>query len=173
MLLFFADLYGVPPAQAQGELDRLRRLLGLDAFLDQRCATLSTGQRQRVSLARALIHRPPVMLLDEPTLGLDVLLSQIVTEYIEHVRGEGKAVILTTHHLDEAERLCTRFGLLHRGRLVSEGTLEDLRARTGCHSLVQMFLKLSQVGPALRTESANDNTQITNKLAGPKYNDPM
>jgi ABC-2 type transport system ATP-binding protein/sodium transport system ATP-binding protein len=152
MLLFFADLYGVPPAEAQHELDRLRRLLGLDAFLDQRCATLSTGQRQRVSLARALIHRPPVMLLDEPTLGLDVLLSQIVTEYIDHLRGQGKAVILTTHHLDEAERLCTRFGLLHRGRLVSEGTLADLRERTGCHSLVQMFLKLSQVGPALQVE---------------------
>ena len=82
---------------------------------------LSTGQRQRVNLARALIHRPPVMLLDEPTLGLDVLGSQVVTEYIDHLRREGKAVILTTHHLDEAERLCDRFGLLHRGRLVSEG----------------------------------------------------
>jgi ABC-2 type transport system ATP-binding protein/sodium transport system ATP-binding protein len=163
MLLFFADLYGVPPTEAQEELERLTRLLGLAPFLDQRCATLSTGQRQRVSLARALIHRPPVMLLDEPTLGLDVLLSQIVTEYIDHLRGQGKAVILTTHHLDEAERLCTRFGLLHRGRLVSEGTLGDLRERTGCHSLVQMFLKLSQVGPALQTEISNHENQITNK----------
>jgi sodium transport system ATP-binding protein len=163
MLLFFADLYGVPAAAAGMELERLNRLLGLAPFLDQRCATLSTGQRQRVSLARALIHRPPVMLLDEPTLGLDVLVSQLVTEYIEHVRAEGKAVILTTHHLDEAERLCTRFGLLHHGRLVSEGTLADLRERTGCQSLMQMFLKLSQVGPALQIEIPNDNTQISNK----------
>jgi sodium transport system ATP-binding protein len=149
MLLFFADLYAVPLKDAQAELARLGRLLGLDEFLGQRCATLSTGQRQRVNLARALIHRPPVMLLDEPTLGLDVLASQVVTEYIAHLRDEGKAVILTTHYLDDAERLCTRFGLLHKGRLVSEGTLAELRERTGCTSLMEMFLKLSQVGPAL------------------------
>ncbi len=149
MLLFFADLYAVPRTEAKTELSRLSRLLGLDEFRQQRCATLSTGQRQRVNLARALIHRPPVMLLDEPTLGLDVLASQVVTEYIDHLRDEGKAVILTTHHLDDAERHCTRFGLLHRGRLVSEGTLAELRERTGCVSLMEMFLKLSEVGPAL------------------------
>lgn len=150
MLLFFADLYAVPMDQARTELERLTRLLGLGEFLQQRCGTLSTGQRQRVNLARALIHRPPVMLLDEPTLGLDVLASQVVTEYIDHLRGEGKAVILTTHHLDDAERHCTRFGLLHRGMLVSEGTLNELRERTGCQGLMEMFMKLSQVGPALK-----------------------
>jgi ABC-2 type transport system ATP-binding protein/sodium transport system ATP-binding protein len=152
MLLFFADLYAVPPLDARIELERLAGLLGLDEFLEQRCATLSTGQRQRVNLARALIHRPPVMLLDEPTLGLDVLGSQVVTEYIDHLRSEGKAVILTTHHLDDAERHCTRFGLLHRGELVSEGTLAQLKERTGCHNLMEMFLKLSQIGPALRRQ---------------------
>jgi ABC-2 type transport system ATP-binding protein/sodium transport system ATP-binding protein len=149
LLLFFADLYAVPPYEARAELQRLTRLLGLGEFLEQRCATLSTGQRQRVSLARALIHRPPVMLLDEPTLGLDVLGSQVVTEYIDILRSEGKAVILSTHRLDEAERLCTRFGLLHHGRIVIEGTLLDLRSSTGCTSLVDMFLRLSNVGPAL------------------------
>jgi sodium transport system ATP-binding protein len=149
MLLFFADLYAVPDALAVVELERLSRLLGLGDILDRRCANLSTGQRQRVTLARALIHRPPVMLLDEPTLGLDVLASQVINEYIEHLRGEGKAVILTTHHLDDAERLCTRFGLLHRGKLVNEGTLEELRARTGCPNLIDMFLRFSDAGPTL------------------------
>ncbi len=149
MLLFFADLYAVPPADAVAELDRLAHLLGLGDILDRRCANLSTGQRQRLNLARALIHRPPVMLLDEPTLGLDVLASQVVVEYIDLLRREGKAVILTTHHLDDAERLGTRFGLLHRGQLVSEGTLAELRQRTGCEGLIEMFLKLSHVGPAL------------------------
>ena len=150
MLLFFADLYAMHVPQAKVELERLTLLLGLGEFLEQRCGTLSTGQRQRVNLARALIHRPPVMLLDEPTLGLDVLGSQVVTEYIDHLRGEGKAVILTTHHLDDAERHCTRFGLLHRGELVSEGTLQELKDRTGCQNLMEMFLKLSQIGPALK-----------------------
>jgi ABC-2 type transport system ATP-binding protein/sodium transport system ATP-binding protein len=89
------------------------------------------------------------MLLDEPTLGLDVIGSQVVTEYMAHLRTEGKAVIFTTHRLEEAERLCDRFGLLHRGRLVREGTLAELRAASGCETLVEMFLKLSQVGPAL------------------------
>ena len=149
MLLFFADLYAVPDAVAAAELDRLVAMIGLGEILDRRCINLSTGQRQRVSLARALIHRPPVMLLDEPTLGLDVLGTQVVMEYIELLRGEGKAVILTTHHLEDAERLCSRFGLLHHGELVSEGTLAELRERTGCENLLDMFLKLSKVGPAL------------------------
>jgi sodium transport system ATP-binding protein len=152
MLLFFADLYGVPSDAAAAELHHLSQLLGITDFLRQRCATLSTGQRQRVNLARALIHKPPVMLLDEPTLGLDVLGSQVVVEYIDHLRAEGKAVILTTHRLDEAERLCSRFGLLHKGRLVIEGTLGELRARTSCTTLTEMFLKLSQVGPQLSGE---------------------
>src|SRR5262249_60748226 len=97
----------------------------------------------RVNLARALIHRPPVMLLDEPTLGLDVLGAQVITEFIEHVRSDGKAIILCTHHLDEAERMCTRFSLMHRGRIVAEGTLSVLREKTQSQSLVEMFLKLS------------------------------
>jgi ABC-2 type transport system ATP-binding protein/sodium transport system ATP-binding protein len=155
MLLFFADLYGCDPNASGQELGGLAHLLGLDELLDRRCTTLSTGQKQRVNLARALIHRPPVLLLDEPTLGLDILGSQVVAEFIGHLREEGKAVILTTHRLDEAERLCDRFGLLHQGRLVSEGTLAELRAATGCGGLVEMFLKLSNVGPTLRKAAGN------------------
>jgi len=149
MLLFFADVYGVPVPEAKQELVRLSELLGFQGFLDQRCSTLSTGQKQRVNLARALIHRPPVLLLDEPTLGLDVFGSQVVVEFIEHLRDEGKAVILCTHRLHEAERVCDQFGLMHHGNIVSEGTLQELRERTGCESLVDMFLKLSGSGPAL------------------------
>jgi ABC-2 type transport system ATP-binding protein/sodium transport system ATP-binding protein len=150
MLIFFADLYGCDPEGTRNELMQLASLLDITDLLDRRCTTLSTGQKQRVNLGRALIHRPPVLLLDEPTLGLDILGSQVVAEFIMHLREEGKAVILTTHRLDEAERLCDRFGLLHRGKLVSEGTLRDLQAATGCQGLVEMFLKLSQAGPALR-----------------------
>lgn len=149
LLLFFADLYGMPVESARDELDRLAQLLGLSEYIDRACSTLSTGQRQRVNLARALIHQPPVMLLDEPTLGLDVLGTQVITEFIHHLREERKAVILCTHHLDEAERICSRIGLLHRGRIVAEGTLDELRTQTGCDSLIEMFLKLSARGPVL------------------------
>jgi ABC-2 type transport system ATP-binding protein/sodium transport system ATP-binding protein len=143
MLLFFADLYAVPLTQAQRELERLASLFQLTGFLNQRCATLSTGQRQRVTLARALIHDPPIMLLDEPTRGLDVIGSQVVFDYISHLREQGKAVIVSTHRLDEAERLCDRFGLLHQGRILLEGTLAELQAVTGCRTLVEMFMRLA------------------------------
>ncbi len=153
MLLFFADLYAVPLVQAKADLERLSVLLGFADLLGRRCGTLSTGQKQRVNLARALIHRPTVMLLDEPTLGLDVLGTQVVTEYIEFLRSEGKAVILTTHHLDEAQRQCGRIGLLQRGQLVCEGTLAQLREQTGCQTVMEMFLKLSRIGPALHRQA--------------------
>lgn len=149
LLLYFADLYGTPPDEARRELERLTEMLGLRELLNRRCAALSTGQKQRVHLARALIHRPPVLLLDEPTLGLDVLGSQVIVEYIGLLRDEGKAAIVTTHHLDEAERLCDRFGLMNHGRIVEEGTLSELRLRTGCGNLVEMFLKLAQVTPTI------------------------
>jgi ABC-2 type transport system ATP-binding protein/sodium transport system ATP-binding protein len=153
-LLFFADLYGVPPGPARAERHRLARILGLTDLLDRRCATLSTGQRQRVQLARALIHRPPVLLLDEPTLGLDVIGSQVVAEFLAYLRGQGKAVLLTTHRLEEAERQCDRFGLMHRGRLVQCGTLDELRRATACGSLVEMFLQLTGMPAALAPEPA-------------------
>jgi ABC-2 type transport system ATP-binding protein/sodium transport system ATP-binding protein len=153
MLLYFADVYGVPTDVAEHELQRLSMMLGMGELLHRRCATLSTGQKQRVHLARALIHRPPVLLLDEPTIGLDVLGSQVIVEYINLLKREGKAAIVTTHRLDEAERLCDRFGLMHRGRIVREGTLDELRAATECSNLVEMFLKLADVGAMLPGEA--------------------
>jgi ABC-2 type transport system ATP-binding protein/sodium transport system ATP-binding protein len=141
MLLFFADLYNTPPDVAQKNLDKLAGIFRLHDYLDRRCATLSTGQKQRVNLARSLIHDPPVLLLDEPTRGLDVLGSKVIFDFIAAAREAGKAVILSTHRLDEAERFCDRFGLLHRGRLMHEGTLAQLQAATGLTTLTEMFLQ--------------------------------
>jgi sodium transport system ATP-binding protein len=149
MLLFFADVYGVPPDAAREEMNRLAKLFGFADLLDRYCGTLSTGQRQRLHLARAMIHQPDVLLLDEPTVGVDVLGSQVVVEFVDLLRRQGKAVIFCTHRLEEAEYLCTRVGLLHRGRLVSEGTIPELQARTGKERLVDMFLALAGVGRLL------------------------
>jgi ABC-2 type transport system ATP-binding protein/sodium transport system ATP-binding protein len=139
--LFFADLYDVPPERAEQNLARLVEMFGLCEFLDRRTATLSTGQKQRVNLARSLIHDPPAILLDEPTRGLDVLGSKVIFDYITAARTAGKAVIVCTHRLEEAERICDRFGLLYRGRLRYEGTLAELQARTGLPTLTDMFLQ--------------------------------
>ena len=123
MMLFVADLYDVPPALARERIDRLAGLLDFRSYIDRRCGVLSTGQKQRINLARALMHDPPVMLLDEPTRGLDIVGSQVVFEFIQHLRAEGKAVIICTHRLDEAERFADYFGLLHEGQLRHAGTL--------------------------------------------------
>ncbi|MEM8678826.1 MAG: ATP-binding cassette domain-containing protein [Planctomycetota bacterium] len=141
-LLFFADLYGVPPEKAAEHVRSLVERFGMQDYIDRRAVSLSTGQKQRAILSRGLVHDPPVMLLDEPTRGLDVVGSQIVFDYIHDLRQQGKAVILSTHRLDEAQRLCDRFGLLHRGKLWNEGTLEQLREKTGSESLVDMFQEL-------------------------------
>lgn len=148
MLLYFADLYGVAPDLAGQRLGALAEVMQITPLLDRRAGALSTGQRQRVILVRGLIHDPPVMLLDEPTRGLDVVGSQTIFEYIDHLRGEGKAVVVCTHRLDEAERLCDRFGLLHQGVLRYEGPLQALRAQSGRQTLVEIFVDLLQAsGP--------------------------
>ncbi len=144
ILRFFGDLYGVPGAITEERSERLRELLDLTRFFDQRCSTLSTGQKQRVNLARALMHDPPVMLMDEPTRGLDVVGGKVIFDYIDHLRSEGKAVIVCTHRLDEAERLCDRFGLLFRGQIRHEGTLQEVQSASGHSSLNDVFLDLLQ-----------------------------
>lgn len=157
MLLYFADLYGVSIDEANRKLAELAVLLGIQSLLDQRCSTLSTGQRQRVILARGLMHDPPVMLLDEPTRGLDIVGSRTTFEYIDLLRSRGKAVLLSTHRLDEAERLCDRFGLLHRGSLRYEGNLNQLQLATGKEHLVDMFLNLLDQSETSLSDSLTDD----------------
>ena len=142
MLLYFAELYGTDPETAQHQLVETSTMLNFTDYLDRRCVNLSTGQKQRVTLARALMHRPPVLLMDEPTRGLDVVASRIVFDYIQHAREQGIAVIVSTHRLDEAQRLCDRFGLLYRGRMAMEGDLATLQQQSGKQSLVDMFYGL-------------------------------
>lgn len=142
-LFYFADLYGLAPEVARQRSAEMAERFGLGPFLSQRCSTLSTGQRQRLTLARALLHDPPAVLLDEPTRGLDIIGTQVIFDYVRQVCAAGKAVILTTHRLDEAQRICHRFGLLHEGRLELEGSLAELREATGCRDLVDMFVRLA------------------------------
>jgi sodium transport system ATP-binding protein len=142
VLHFFAEGYGLDRTSSEDRVQELARRMELQSFLDRRCAQLSTGQAQRVNLARALVHDPPVVLLDEPTRGLDVVGSKIVFDYVEMLRESSKVVVVCTHQLDEAERLCDRFGLLHQGRMAYEGTLDELRGQTGLPGLVQIFLNL-------------------------------
>ena len=142
MLAFVGDLYGLHPDQSAESIRQLAKLFDFDKFLDQRCATLSTGQKQRINLGRALVHDPPAMLLDEPTTGLDVIGSKTVFDYVNHLKQQNKAVIVSTHRLDEAERLCDRCGLLNDGRLFREGSVDELLRESSAGSLTDLFLQL-------------------------------
>jgi sodium transport system ATP-binding protein len=149
LLRYFGRLHGLPDPAIAARTALLSGILDLDAILDRRCEALSTGQRQRLSVARAVLHDPAVLILDEPTVGLDVLASRFLRDFVRGERDRGKAVIFSTHYLAEAELLCDRIGLLHRGRMLAEGSPGELRARAGgSSSLEEAFLRLVAGLPA-------------------------
>jgi len=143
LLGYFARLHGMSRDATAARIDALVAALALAPFFDRRCESLSTGERQRTSIARAVLHDPEVLILDEPTAGLDVLASRFLRDFVRAERDRGKAVLFSTHYLAEAELLCDRIGLLHRGRLLAEGTPAALRAAAGdAPSLEEAFLRL-------------------------------
>jgi ABC-2 type transport system ATP-binding protein len=127
-LRLFGDLYGVEKARMGCRIDEIIEGFGLGGYADTKVAALSGGWRRRVDLAVSTVHGPSILLLDEPTAGLDVDARFELWQLIEERRRSGVAVLVTTHQLDEAERLCSRVGILCEGRLAAEGTMEELRA---------------------------------------------
>ncbi len=146
LLTYFGELLGLERAAVNRRIAELIQWLDMGEFADLRCGGLSTGQKQRTNIARALMGDPPILIMDEPTLGLDVLTNRIVLDFIRSEGARGKAIIMSTHYLDDAERLCQRCGLIHEGRLVGEGTLEELQAASGRRRLSEIFLKLCGQG---------------------------
>ena len=141
MVEYFGRLSGRDGAGLRDRVDEIFRLLGVGEFADRRCDKLSTGMKQKVSIARTLVNDPPVMILDEPTLGLDVMTSRTIVSFIRDCRAQGKTVILSTHVMSEAEKLCDTIGIIHRGRILTEGTLQELRVRTGLDDLEEIFVQ--------------------------------
>lgn len=129
-LTIYADLYGVPKAEVRGRVAELLALFELTDRADEKVGGYSKGMKQRLALARAMLHRPDLLFLDEPTAGLDPLAARQVHEMIVHLaRGEGRTVFLCTHNLVEAQRLCDRVGVMEHGRLVASGTPHELASR--------------------------------------------
>jgi sodium transport system ATP-binding protein len=124
-------LYGVSPDALEARISALAASLDLTPHLDRLCETFSKGMKQKVNVARALVHNPPVIFLDEPTSGLDVLSARAVREFVDGARREGRCVILSTHVMDEADKLCDRVAIVAAGRVRAEGRLDDLKARSG------------------------------------------
>ncbi len=141
VLGYFAALFGLSKREQKQRVEELIAEWGIEPFADQLCDRLSTGQLQRTSIARALVGSPKVLLFDEPTSGLDVLTSQTMMEFIESCRAKHMTVLYSTHIMSEAERLCERVFLLHKGREVWHGDVSGLLAETGEARLEAAFLK--------------------------------
>lgn len=139
---YFGGLYGLSGAKLKDRTDYVVNKLQIDEFADRLCDKLSTGQKQRVNIARTILHDPPVLFFDEPTAGLDVVLSQTVMEFIEEARDMGKTIIFSTHIMSEVERLCDHVAIIDKGRIHGEGTVEELKTQTGEASLEKAFLRL-------------------------------
>ena len=142
LIEFFGRLHGLDESTLSRRVGEMVELFALADFAGRLCGKLSTGQRQRVSLARALVHDPPVLILDEPTHGLDVLSGQAIYDFIVRERGRGKTILFSTHQMEEVELLADRVGVMRGGELVAEGRPADLLTRTGAPNLVRAFLAL-------------------------------
>jgi sodium transport system ATP-binding protein len=141
-LQYFGRLHGLAPDRLKARVAELFSVFGIEDFANVRCEKLSTGMRQKVSIARAIVHDPEILILDEPTLGLDVLVARTMIRFVEDCRDRGKCIIFSTHILSEVERLCDRLAIIHRGRLRAVGTLEDLRRSTGSRYVEEIFMSL-------------------------------
>ncbi len=156
-LRYFGELHGMTGNVLDAAIQKCLDDFDLHDFVDGRCESLSTGQKQRVSIARAVVHDPPVLILDEPTTGLDIMASSDMIDFIESRREAGRCVLFSTHILSEAERLCDRIGVVYDGRMLASGTLDELRADTGTEWLEDVFRELVRRADAeaKATESAS------------------
>lgn len=139
-IAYFGELNGLSKATIVERTATLSRDLDMDEFLDRRVEKFSTGMKQKVSIARTLIHDPAVMIFDEPTLGLDVLAARTIVRFIRECRARGKTVIYSTHVMSEVEKLCDVIGIVHGGMLRAEGTLTQLREQYRQTDMEEIFV---------------------------------
>jgi sodium transport system ATP-binding protein len=139
---YFGRLYGIPADRLRERMEGIFRWLKMDDFRDVLGSKMSTGMKQKVSIARTIVHDPPVLIFDEPTSGLDVLVQRVVLEKILELRDLGKTIVFSTHSMHEVEKLCHRVAIIHRGQLQAEGPPADLLKTFGQPDLERLFFKL-------------------------------
>jgi len=142
MVEYFGKLYALDGERLRQRMEHVFASLQMNDFRDVLGGKMSTGMRQKVSIARAIIHDPPVLIFDEPTLGLDVLVARAVLENVERLREQGKCIIYSTHAMREVEKLCRRVAIISQGRILANGLLDDLRREHGQQDLEELFFQL-------------------------------
>jgi len=141
-LVYYGRLHGMSEERIAARVEEVLDFLEMRDFADRLAGRLSSGQRQKVSLARAIVHDPPILILDEPTANLDVIVARNVVEFVERARAAGRAILLSTHIFSEAERLCDRVVIVHQGKLLAAGTQEELLAAKAADNLEDAFFKM-------------------------------
>ena len=142
MVQYYGRLNLIPPDELEVRMDELFETLQMNSFRGVPGAKMSTGMKQKVSIARALVNDPPVLIFDEPTAGLDILVQRAVLESIKQLRGRGKTIIFSTHIMREVEKLCDRVAIMSKGKIVVCGTLDDLRQMHNEEDLEELFFAL-------------------------------
>jgi sodium transport system ATP-binding protein len=139
---YFGRLNGLDEATLKKRVDTIFDRLDMNGFRDRRCDKLSTGMKQKTSIARTLVHDPPVMIFDEPTLGLDIMTARTIIGFIRECRQRGKTVIFSTHIMSEVQKLCDVIGIIQSGKLLAEGSLAELRDRYHEQDLEEIFVQI-------------------------------
>lgn len=139
---YFAQLNGMSKEEADKNIDKLSSTLGMEEYITRRVGKFSRGMKQKVAIARSIVHNPSVMLFDEPTAGLDVTAARIVQDFILQCKSEGKAIIFSSHSMAEVEKLCDRIVIIHKGKIVAEGTTEQLKHTHSNDNLEEIFMQL-------------------------------
>jgi ABC-type multidrug transport system ATPase subunit len=147
VLRIFGELQGLSREALDARVAAVIDELELQAFVDQRCGTLSSGQKQRISIGRAVVHDPVACVLDEPTAALDPVASRDILSLVTRARDRGKAVLFSTHRMEEAEFLCSRLYFMRQGRVVAQGSPAELVERSGQRSLTAAFLHFAEATP--------------------------
>ncbi len=157
IVAFFGAMNGLMQPDLDRRMNEVFTQLQMHDFRNVPGMRMSTGMKQKVSLARAIVHDPPVLIFDEPTAGLDVLVQRAVLDAIRHLRAQGRCILFSTHIMREVEKLCDRVAILHRGRVLACGTLEELRARHEQNDLEELFFGLIQA------QESNSESKQTNQ----------
>ncbi len=168
-LVYFGRLYGLSRGKAEERARELLRLVNLDWAANRPYEEYSLGMRARLSIARALIHDPPVVFLDEPTIGLDPVSSRSIRDLIKGLKREGRAVLLTSHNLWEVEEVCDRVGIIGSGKVLMEGSPRDIKDRLGLRYVIEIEIEGDSKGKVIRVETTDPVTElkrIMNEIEG-------
>ncbi len=141
-LRYFGELYGLSGDNLENRINELAELLDMKDFIDRKSGKYSTGMKQKLAIARSVIHDPKVLIFDEPTSGLDVLASQTVRNFMVKSKKSGKCVIFSTHQMRDAEKLCDRVVIIHHGKVIANDRVEVLKSKNNAIDLEDVFMKL-------------------------------